>query len=218
MRKALVNGRQEISVLIRQFLTAASEIHNREVREAAAAAYEFALADLPVEELRWALNETLRQVPYWPAPAHVRQQFDRRGAGVRKTTADQAWLAVRSRLEDWHYDPGIDGGPWLPRFSMRHPGAGYTGRVTGYNGGHLIGPPRLDPAIERAVQRVGGWDRLMSLDDKAHDFVRRDFIEAHQQAAEAHGHLPDDEAQSVLEQMHSDLAAQALKDQVQCGK
>ena len=207
-----VNGRQEISVLIRQFLTAASEIHNREVRGVAAAAYEFALADLPVEELRWALNETLRQVPYWPTPAHVRQQLDRLKTEVRKTAADQAWLAVQDRLAEWSYDPGVDGGPWLPRFSMRHPGADYTGRVTEHNGGYLIGPPRLHPAIDYAVRRVGGWDRIRSLDAKAHDFVRRDFIEAHQRAAEVRGYLPEEEAQSVLEQMPADLVALALKD------
>ena len=212
MRKAPVSERQEISVLIRQFLTAASEIHNREVRAAAAAAYESALADLPVEELRWALNETLRQVPYWPTPAHVRQQVDRRETEARKTAADRAWLAAQKRLSDWHYDPAIDGGPWLPRFSVRHPGADYTGRVTEHNGGYLIGPPRLDPAIDYAVRRVGGWDRLRSLDGKAHDFVRRDFIEAHQRSAEVRGYLPEDEALSLLEQMPADLVALALKD------
>ena len=203
---------RRLSSMIRSFLIAAAEIHNREVTPAMAATYESALGDLPEPELRWALNETLRQVPYWPTPAHVRQQVDRRKTEARKTAADRAWLAVQDRLAEWYYDPGIDGGPWLPCFSMRHPGADYTGRVTEHNGGYLIGPPRLDPAIDCAVRRVGGWDRLRSLDGKAHDFVRRDFIEAHQRSAEVRGYLPEEEAQSVLEQMPADLVALALKD------
>ena len=68
---------QQFSVLIRKFLALVAEIHRAEVSPAMIAAYESALSDVPVDEMRAALVETLRHVEYWPTPGHIRKQLER---------------------------------------------------------------------------------------------------------------------------------------------
>ena len=199
--------------LIRQFLIAAAEIHQRDLTHEMFRAYESALSDLPAAELRQALNDTLRNERFWPTPAHVQQQWEARKSRQDKFDADSAWIAVHKRLAKWHYEPGIDGGPWMPVMNSRRPPADYRGRVEEYNGGFLVWPEPLDPAIESAVAQVGGWDRLRHLDDKAHDFVKRDFIAAHQPHSATAGYLGPsrEEAETMLEKLPAELVEAALK-------
>lgn len=179
------NGGRGRSALIRQFLLAAAEIHDRDVTDTTAQVYESALADIPESDLRRALNLTLDRVKFWPTPAHIREQLEQANSAHRKSAAEAAWHLVRQRFEEWHYDPGMDGGPWAPVMQSFRPPEGYRGRVVEYAGGFLVYPEPLPAAVEYAVRHVGGWDRLKALDDKAHDFVRRDFCAAVEHAETA---------------------------------
>jgi hypothetical protein len=169
-------------------------------------AWESALSDLPAAVLHDALNATLRNAPgsqYWPAPGDVRRE----AGTVRQLAAERAWTEVQKRLDEW----GFEGGACLPVFSMRPPAEGYRGRVREHNGGYLVHPEPMSAAAEYAVAHVGGWDRLRSLDSGAHDFVRRDFIAAHQRVVESGRYLTAAGADEALAELPADLVSRALK-------
>ena len=64
------------SALIRKFLALMAEIHNRELSKTMILTYEAAFSDVPYEDLRGALKETIRTVEFWPTPGHIQRKLD----------------------------------------------------------------------------------------------------------------------------------------------
>ena len=56
--------------------------------------YESALVDLPIEELRAALNQTLREEKFWPTPGHVFERWSNNALVKDKAEAELAWNGV----------------------------------------------------------------------------------------------------------------------------
>lgn len=200
------HGTDGRSVLIREFLATICEIHQRDATSDLARVYEATLSDLAIQNLDRALALTLKNVKFWPTPAHVREQHERRF----EFAAASAWRLAFDRLRRCHYDPAIQNGPWVPTFTGTRPPEDYLGRVEPYGSGFLVWPPDPDPSIEAAVEAVGGWQRLKDLGTHEHDFVRRDFVKAFENAARRE--IQSGTETSLLDQMPADLVQGALKE------
>ncbi len=168
--------------LIKQFLVAAAEIHQRELTLHMVEAYKSALLDLPVTELRDALNSAIRNVQYWPTPAHIRQQWESMHAKRDQAAAEQSWDGVLAHIWKW----GIE---QLPVFQ----------------GGELLHAPGFDDVTEFAMRQVGGYRAIGDAPGDQLRFMRRDFVAAYGRYRETGGYRAPSrlEAKQLLEEIGS---------------
>ena len=92
-----VNTTQKCSELIAKFLCLMAEIHKRKVSPAMIDTYEAIFSDVPYEDLRGALKETIRTVEFWPTPGHIQRKLDDLANKKAQAPAQETWTPP----EDW---------------------------------------------------------------------------------------------------------------------
>ena len=85
------------SALIRKFLALEAEMHRRELTPMLISSYEILLGDVPVDELRAALRETLRVETFWPTPGHIKRKLDDIACRKANAPAHDVWRTP----DDW---------------------------------------------------------------------------------------------------------------------
>jgi hypothetical protein len=121
--------------------------------------YVRGLADISQEQLRVAFQRALRQLTWFPKLAELRNFAGANSNDEVKVEADAAWAYVNDYLRKW-------GADLLPIRS----------------GGRETVPPPLDPRVDYALRRIGGFQALNQVDVNRMPFVYRDFCEAYGQA------------------------------------
>ena len=78
-----------------------AEMHGRKLTDLMIATYERSLGDIPIDDLKEALRETLKNVQYWPTPAHIHKQLEAVQLSRAKATTQEVWKPP----EDWEVEP-----------------------------------------------------------------------------------------------------------------
>ena len=179
-----LDSRQSI---LREFFVAVCAAHGATYREKVSddtlSVFESALADIPAEDFRDALNSTIRNVVFWPTPAHVRQQWESLHAKREQAASEKAWDGILEHVRKW----GIEQTPM-------------------FHNGEFTHAPTFDDVTEFACRQVGGYRAIASAPVDQLRFMRREFTSAYGRYRETAGYLAPTRAEAgqILEKLSSD--------------
>ena len=151
--------------------------------------FESALSDIPEDELHAALNATIRNVEFWPTPAHVRTQWEQHHAKDDQAAAEKSWDGVLEHIRKW----GVE-------------------QHSVFMGGKEHKPPTFDGVTEFAMRQAGGYRTIGNAPGDQLRFMRKTFCDAYQRHRETAGYLAPTraEAKRLLSQMPNGLTEKVL--------
>ena len=146
--------------------------------------------------------------PEFPTPAEVMKRLRARASEMDQFESEKAWADVRWVIQQCWYGPEL---AILPLYVSKgfEIGPHMRDRVvkTESMGGFKILPKPFDTRTDFAIRNVGGLQRIAEAGPKDHDFIRKDFIQAHRRFTATAGYLAPsrEEAKALLEGMKKEL-------------
>lgn len=167
--------------------------------------------DVAPADVDYAFERTRAEYegPEFPTPAEVMKRLRARQEEANSFEAEKAWADVRWVIGQFWY--GSDLG-LLPLYVSKQFEivSNMKDRVvqTDWNGGFKILPKPFDARTDFAIRNVGGLQRIAEAGPKEHDFIRRDFINAHQRFSETAGYLAPsrEEAKRIMDGLKKGIA------------
>jgi len=164
-----------------------------------------AFKDTSPEDLDFAFTKTRDEhTGDFPTPADVLKRLRTQDTDAERFHAEKAWDELRWMLRTFGSEDGwmsyccsSENPKWLCRYA-------HLLEAKPYNGGFLIQPKPFSAQMSLAIERVGGLDRIRMLENKEHDWVRKDFFEVFTRHAQTCGYtqIPGkQEAKQIMDRL-----------------
>lgn len=140
-------------------VTILAEVFGEELTEPRLRVYAEDLSELPRQQLEIAFVRARHELKFFPKISELRELADAKPEDARDVEANAAWNYTLDYLRKW----GV-------------------GRMPVYSGGKRFDAPQLPAYCEYALRRIGGLWALNQITATSRPFVKKDFIEAYNQA------------------------------------